>query len=193
MGRPIYADKDYNIKLNHFFYQKDNDIIKQYNKMNIFHEILAFNNMFESEGVLNALVAEERKRRILVEGPPDANFRICEERGSLYKFRENGRIWDINHPCTNCDENECFAQLVELSETPPQVPSLFFTGTLAVKPNAFFRVKSAPASSKTCTVCAFPYLAAIMSGVVWLGDSASIYAKLSSSKRKVFKLALVAA
>lgn len=85
----------------------------------IFNEILAFKNMFENEQVLDGLVREERMRRIMAEGPPDANLRIATELGSIYKYRENGRIWDINNPCTNCDENACFAQLVELAETPP--------------------------------------------------------------------------
>ena len=108
-------------KIELFSEQKNNDIIKtiRHSTMNIFNEVLAFNNMFENEKVLDRLVIEERKRRILVEGPPDANFHIVTELGSLYKVRENGRIWDINHPCKNCNENECFSQLVELAETPP--------------------------------------------------------------------------
>lgn len=87
--------------------------------MNIFNDILEFNNMFENEQVLDRLVTEERMRRIQSEGPPDANLRIVSGLMMKYKIRENGRIWDINHPCTNCNENECFAQLVELAETPP--------------------------------------------------------------------------
>lgn len=80
---------------------------------------ISLNEMFENERFLDEFLKQEQMRRIMAEGPPDANFRISTEMGSLYKYRENGKIWDINNPCTNCDENACFAQLVELAETPP--------------------------------------------------------------------------
>jgi len=76
--------------------------------------------MFENEMFLDTLLNEEKHRRIISEGPPEANFRIINHRdGSQSKIRENGRIWDINNPCTNCNEKECFKYLTELSATPP--------------------------------------------------------------------------
>ena len=77
------------------------------------------NDIFENEEFLDGFLIQEQNRRIKVEGPPDANLRIVTKiDGSQYKFRENGRIWDINNPCTNCTENDCFNQLIEVSGKP---------------------------------------------------------------------------
>lgn len=77
------------------------------------------NDAFYNEMFLDHLLFMERKRRILCEGPPDANIKIVNELGHQYQYHENGKIWDINNPCTNCTDDECFKYLTELSETPP--------------------------------------------------------------------------
>lgn len=74
------------------------------------------NNMFENETFLEMFLNQEKDRRIKFEGPPDANLIIITEIcRTEYKIRENGKIWDIDNPCTNCTENECFDYLNELS------------------------------------------------------------------------------
>jgi len=72
--------------------------------------------MFYDERFLDELLRQERKRRIQVEGPPDANLVITTLNGggNQYKIRENGRIWDLNRSCTNCDEKECLSFLKDL-------------------------------------------------------------------------------
>lgn len=80
----------------------------------------SMNDIFENEGFLEGFLIEEHKRRIKWEGPPDANLLLITQiDGTQSKIRENGRIWDINNPCTNCSDNDCFKYLTELSSTPP--------------------------------------------------------------------------
>jgi hypothetical protein len=78
------------------------------------------NSMFEDETILESLLQQEKQRRILVEGPFEANFKIITQiNGSQLKCRENGKIWDRNNPCENCTEDECYNYLKELSSIIP--------------------------------------------------------------------------
>jgi hypothetical protein len=83
------------------------------------------NQMFEDDRFLDGFLRNEQMRRIQFEGPPDANFRILKELDREFKIRENGRKWDINLPCTHCDENECLAYLKELSGTMPPIKYVY--------------------------------------------------------------------
>jgi len=78
------------------------------------------NSMFENEQFLDGLLLQERKRRIECEGPPASELKVVTEfNGTQYKFRENGKPWSREEPCTQCDENECLNYLIELSEIMP--------------------------------------------------------------------------
>ena len=80
------------------------------------------NGMFENELFLDMLLVQERRRRINFEGPPTENLKtIIQIDGSKCNVRENGKIWDINNPCTNCNEDEALNYLVELSKSAPVI------------------------------------------------------------------------
>lgn len=78
------------------------------------------NNLFEDEDFLEMFLMQERDRRIKFEASPIGDLIIITgSDGSQYKVRENGKMWDIDNPCTNCTEDECFNYLIELSEKTP--------------------------------------------------------------------------
>jgi len=88
-------------------------------------------NMFENEMFLDGLLAQERQRRILGEGPPESDLKIFTQiDGTKLKIRENGRIWDRNNPCTTCDEGECSQYIIELSTNPP--PKYIYGKTISL-------------------------------------------------------------
>jgi hypothetical protein len=73
-------------------------------------------SMFQDDGFLSMILLQEKSRRIQMEGPPEANMRtITEINGSQLQVRENGSAWDINNPCTKCNDDECQKYLIELS------------------------------------------------------------------------------
>jgi hypothetical protein len=81
---------------------------------------MEFMSIFENEIFIEALLIEERDRRIQFEGPPHENLQLVTmPTGEQYKIRENGRPWDVNRPCTSCSDEECLAYITELSDAPP--------------------------------------------------------------------------
>ena len=92
------------------------------------------NGMFENELFLDMLLVQERRRRINFEGPPTENLKtIIQIDGSKCNVRENGKIWDINNPCTKCNEDEALNYLVELSKSAPVIYKM-------VKRNLFAKI-----------------------------------------------------
>jgi hypothetical protein len=92
------------------------------------------NSIFENETFLESLLQQERNRRILAEGPFEANFKfITQINGTQLKCRENGKIWDRNIPCENCTEEECFQYLKELSNS--QISKYVTSGSSSICKN----------------------------------------------------------
>jgi hypothetical protein len=78
--------------------------------------------MFEDEQILNMMLSAEIERRIKYEGPPEGDTNIITDiLGRQYVINQNGKKWDINQPCTNCDDTECMKYLTELSNVKPQI------------------------------------------------------------------------
>ena len=68
-----------------------------------------------SQPVIDFYLSMERERRTIVEGPPDGEEYIIDHPLRKQRIRLGGRQWDNNNPCVKCTDDECFAQINELS------------------------------------------------------------------------------